>query len=643
MVGSRNRAEEGTVTRRLVILAAFANAWPAAHAADDSLRNLKALSVDQLLDLEVTSVAKRSTPLADAAASIYVITAEAIRRSSASTLAEALRLAPSLQVAQIDSVQYAISARGFNNAVGNKLLVLVDGRTIYTPLYSGVFWDQQDLLMEDIERIEVISGPGASLWGVNAVNGVINVITRNAQDTTGTLLSGSAGGHSRGGAVRYGHAFGSGAWRAYAKYAQFDHTTRSGNIDQQDDWKRMAAGFRTDWSAGEANGFTLQGDVYKGDADPRGTFGPIVLTEVAVEGANLLGRWRHTAQDGGELQLQLYFDHSERDDALFFRPRNDIADLDLQYAVPGKRHRVLWGAGYRYAHDDIEPGFATIFVPASRSLGWGNLFVQDEVALTDSMTATLGLKLEYNDYTDVEVLPSVRLAWKPREGYLLWSSLSRAVRAPARYDRDVRFPGFPPFFVVGGPNFESEVANVVELGMRAQPGETVSYSVTAFAHFWDKLRSGTAIPVELENRIEGTISGVEAWAEYKPLDFWVLSAGVTWLDEDLRLEEGSTDPVGVDNPTLRNDPHYFGSLRSRFDLPRNVQVDLDFRRVGALSEPALEAYSELNVRVAWLPTDSLEFAILGRNLLHDRHSEFGDAVSRSSIERDVVGEVRWLF
>jgi len=282
-------------------------------------------------------------------------------------------------------------------------------------------------------------------------------------------------------------------------------------------------------------------------------------------------------------------------------------------------------------------------VPPSRSLSWGNLFVQDEVGFGDSLTATLGVKLEYNDYTDVEVLPSLRLAWKVREGYLLWGSASRAVRAPARYDRDVRFPGFPPFFVVGGPNFESEVANVLELGLRSQPRDTVSYSVTAFAHFWDKLRSGTAIPVELENRIEGTIAGVEAWAEYKPLDFWVLSAGLTYLDEDLRLEEGSTDPVGVDNPTLRNDPHYFGSLRSRLDLPHSVQLDLELRRVGSLPAPALEAYSELNVRVACMPRTNLELAVVGRNLLHGHHSEFGDAVSRSRLERDVMGELRWLF
>jgi iron complex outermembrane recepter protein len=630
---------------RLVILAAIImlNTATRARAGDENLRALKELSVDQLLDLEVTSVAKRSTPLADAATSIYVITADAIRRSGADTLAEALRLAPNLQVARIDSVQYAISARGFNNGFGNKLLVLIDGRTVYTPLYSGVFWDQQDLMMADIERIEVISGPGATLWGVNAVNGVINVITRAADDTTGSLLTANAGGNQRGGALRYGDSFGSGAWRAYAKYSQFDHTDRVGShVDQQDDWKRAAAGFRVDWRAG-TDGLTVQGDAYKGDADPRGTVGPFVLDEIAVEGANLLGRWNRTTPQGGELRLQAYVDHYKRDDDLFFGPEDNIVDLDFQYAMPGGTHRLLWGAGYRYSHDDIDPGLATAFIPASRVLNWGNLFVQDEIALSDSLGATLGVKLEYNDYTGVEVLPSARLSWKVRDTEVLWAAASRAVRAPARYDRDVRFPGFQPYFVVGGPNFESEVANVIELGWRAQPRDTLSYSVTGFVHFWDDLRSGTAIPVELENKIAGNIKGVEAWAEYQPLDSWVLSAGLTYLDEHLHLEDGSTDPVGVNNPTLRNDPHYFGSLRSRLDLPHAMQLELDFRRVGALPEPALPAYSELDVRLAWLPNERLELALVGRNLLHDEHSEFGDAVSRSLLERDVMGEVRWQF
>ncbi|HEV7608440.1 MAG TPA: TonB-dependent receptor [Steroidobacteraceae bacterium] len=625
--------------------AAWAAAWFASSAtlaAAPSVRALKDLSLDQLLDMQVTSVSKRSESLSDAAASIYVITQDALRRSGVTTLAEALRLAPNLQVARADSVQYAISARGFNNAIGNKLLVLIDGRTVYTPLFSGVFWDQQEVMLQDVDRIEVISGPGAALWGANAVNGVINVITRSAADTTGALVSALAGENERGAALRYGTTFGSGAVRFYAKYSEFDHTLRGNDTELPDDWNRGQIGFRADFGA-ERDSFTVQGDAYQGDSESRGFIGPIELTAIEVSGANLLGRWRRETASGGQLQLQAYLDHSERDDALFYRPTADIVDLDLQYAMPGTKHKVLWGAGYRLGHDDIDPGFVTVFVPDSRSLAWGNLFVQDEIQLREGLKATVGLKLESNDYTDIEVLPSARLAWKLGEKQLLWGSLSRAVRAPARYDRDVRFPGTPPFFVIGGPNFESEVANVVELGYRAQPGSQFSYSVTAFVHFWDKVRSGTSLPVELENKIEGEIHGLEAWAEYRPFEFWSLSAGVNVVKEDLRLKAGSTDPVGVNNDTLRNDPDYIWTLHSRFDLPRDLKLDFQFHRVAGLPAPVVPAYSELDLRLAWLVSEKLELSVVGRNLLHDRHPEYGNVVSRSEYERNVFGQLRWQF
>jgi iron complex outermembrane receptor protein len=611
-------------------------------AAHETVRSLKELSVDQLLDMQVTSVSKRAESLSDAAASIYVITQEALRRSGVTTIPEALRLAPNLQVARADSVQYAISARGFNNAIGNKLLVLIDGRTVYTPLFSGVFWDQQEVMMQDVDRIEVISGPGAALWGANAVNGVINVITRSAADTTGALVSALAGENERGAALRYGTSFGSGAIRFYAKYSEFDHTLRGNDAELADDWNRGQVGFRADWG-GEQDSFTVQGDAYQGDSESRGFIGPLELTAIDVSGANLLGRWRRDMTGGGQLQVQAYVDHSKRDDALFYRPTADIVDFDLQYAMPGTTHKVLWGAGYRWGRDDIDPGFVTVFVPDSRTLAWGNLFVQDEIQLREGLKATLGIKLESNDYTDIEVLPNARLAWKFSENQLLWGSLSRAVRAPARYDRDVRFPGFPPFFVVGGPNFVSEVANVIEVGYRAQPVRQLSYSMTAFVHFWDKVRSGTALPVELENKIKGEIHGVEAWAEYRPFEFWSLSGGVNIVKEDLRLERDSTDPVGVDNDTLRNDPDYIWTVHSRFDLPRDIKLDLEWRRVAELPAPVVPAYSELDLRFAWLPSEKLEFSIVGRNLLHDRHPEYGNEVSRSEYERNFFGQVRWQF
>ncbi len=613
-----------------------------ARPDDDTLRALKALSVDQLLDLEVTSVSKRREPLAGAAASIYVITAEAMRRSGATTLPEALRLAPNLQVARIDAGQYAISARGFNNAIGNKLLVLVDGRTVYTPLFSGVFWDQQDLLLEDVERIEVISGPGATLWGANAVNGVINVITRPAQDTGGTLLAGAGGNSELGAAMRFGKEFGSGAFRVYGKYSELDRSERSGGIPLDDDWQRAQVGFRADWRR-EQESFTVQGDAYQGETSHRGFIGPFELTPISVSGANLLGRWQRDFAENSQLQVQAYVDHTERDDALFYGPTADIFDLDFQHSFARGAHRVIWGGGYRHGQDDIEPGFATVFVPLSRSMSWANLFVQDDIDLTGSLTAMLGVKFEYNDYTGVEVLPNARLAWKLSDKQFVWSSLSRAVRAPARYDRDVRFPGFPPYFVVGGPDFESEVANVIELGYRAQPASKLNFSITAFAHLWDRVRSGTSIPVQIENKIEGEIYGIEAWGEYRPMESWLISAGFNWMEDELRLKAGSTDPVGVNNNTLRNDPDYVAMLRSRFDLPWAVQLDLNLRHTARLPAPVVPAYTELDVRLAWPASPQLELSLVGRNLLHGSHPEYGDATSRALIERSVLGQVRWQF
>jgi iron complex outermembrane receptor protein len=263
--------------------------------------------------------------------------------------------------------------------------------------------------------------------------------------------------------------------------------------------------------------------------------------------------------------------------------------------------------------------------------------------LQRNLQATLGLKLESNDYTGVEYLPSVRLAWKVSENDLLWSSLSRAVRAPARFDRDVRFPATPPYAVLGGPDFQSEVANVIELGYRAQPAGAISYSVTGFAHVWDKLRSGSALPVVLENKIEGTVYGVEAWGDYRPAPFWLLSAGFTLLRENLHLKAGSTDPVGVNNSTLRNDPDYQWSLRSSFDLRYNMQLDVQLRSVAALPAPVVPAYTELDIRLAWFAGQHTELSIAGNNLLHAQHPEYGDPGVRSEIERSFYGQVRWHF
>jgi iron complex outermembrane receptor protein len=614
-----------------------------AQGTDASRSSLADLSLEQLGDIAVLSVSRRPESLAEAPSSIYVITNEQIRRAGVTSLGEALRLAPNLQVARINSVGYAITARGFNNSLANKLLVLIDGRTVYTTLFSGVFWDEQDLILSDLDRIEVVSGPGATLWGANAVNGVINVITRTAAETQGGSISVGGGSFEEQAAVRYGGTLGrSGHYRAYAKVANFDDTERSNGTSALDAWSRHQVGFRADWS-GDRDDATLQADVYDGRSQDRGAAGGFEFGRIEVSGANVLGRWTRTLANGSELRVQSYFGHTERDDALFFRPRRDTFDMELQHGATRGTHDLLWGGGYRHTSDDIGTGFITTFIPASRDLEWANLFIQDRVRLRSNLEATIGLKLERNDYTGTESLPSARVAWQPTDNRLVWGAVSRAVRAPSRIDRDVFFPGTPPFLVVGGPNFQSEVAKVVELGYRAQPHAALSYSITVFRHDWDRLRSGTAIPVELENRIEGDVYGVEAWATWNVTDRWELSGGLNTLEKDLVLEPGSTDTVGVANSTLANDADFRWTLRSSLALPRGLHLDIGVRRVDSLPTPDVPRYTAVDGHLAWRRGERLELALSVQNLCDDAHPEFGAAPNRSELPRAAFLSVDWRF
>ncbi|HEX5128091.1 MAG TPA: TonB-dependent receptor, partial [Usitatibacter sp.] len=411
------------------------------------------LSLEELAAMPVTSVFRRAEAVSAAPASIYVISADDIRRSGAATLAEALRLAPNLQVARVDARGYAISARGFNNAIGNKLLVMVDGRTVYSPLFSGVFWDQQDAMLEDVERIEVVSGPGATQWGANAVNGVINVITRNARDTRGALVAGTAGRTEDGAVARVGTALAGGDLRLYGKSIDHAGTRRADGTPVGDAWRRWQAGFRADWS-GPVHAFTLVGEAYDGEAKA-GT----VLGTPSFSGASLLGRWTRSAADGSELRVQAYVDQAERDDVVLFRDRMRVHDLEAQYLTTLGGHQVMVGAGYRYARDRTERTPLVVFMPAERDLRWSNLFVQDTVQLAPDWRVAVGVKLERNVYTGLELLPSLRLAWTKSPRELVWGAVLRAVRAPARLDREFFLPGSPPFAINGGPDFESEVVN----------------------------------------------------------------------------------------------------------------------------------------------------------------------------------------
>ncbi|HEY8242567.1 MAG TPA: TonB-dependent receptor [Casimicrobiaceae bacterium] len=617
-------------SRLAASVVAAAVSLPAVAQPTSVAANLADLSLEQLGNIVVLSVSRREESLAEAPASIYVITNDEIRRAGVTSLPEALRLAPNLIVARADANQYAISARGFNNVLANKLLVMIDGRTVYTPLFSGVFWEAQDVMLEDIERIEVVSGPGATLWGANAVNGVINIITRGADKTQGFLVSGGAGNTQAGAALRYGGALPNGGhYRVYAKYFDLDSTTIEGGGAIRDASKRGQVGFRADW-AGPVDTVTVQGDAYRGEIDQN-------PSERKLDGANLLGRWMRKLADGAFTRVQAYWDYTHREHPQQFEEHLDTLDVEAQYGFTAGAHEILVGGGYRYARDRVVNTASQAFLPPDKSLSWSNVFAQDRIQLAPTVDLTLGAKLEHNDYTGVEFLPSVRLSWQPTPAHMLWTAASRAVRAPSRIDRDVNFPGAPPFVLVGNDTFGSEIANVYEIGYRAQPTPSLSYNVTVFHHDYSRLRSlhPTTAGLVFANAIEGRTTGVEAWGIWRVLPAWRLSAGVMALRERLEVEGGSTD-TGLSQ--LGNDPAVQWQVRSTLDLAYNQEVDIAVRHVGALPEPTVRSYTALDARWAWRPRSGLEVSVVGRNLADPRHVEWGN---RGEIPRSFFANVRW--
>lgn len=637
----------GIVPATVCVLAFSGGVFAATGIPAADAVGLVDLTLEQLGNLEITSVSRQPERLGDAPAAIYVITNDDIRRAGVNTLPEALRLAPNLQVARLGSASYAISSRGFNNALGNKLLVLIDGRTVYTPLYSGVFWDQQDVMLEDVERIEVISGPGGTTWGTNAVNGVINVITRSASATQGALVSVGGGDPEVAGTFRYGGALGaSGHYRVYGKQYQYNDTHSSKTL-QGYDWQRGQGGFRIDWDAG-ADDFTVQGDFYEGKSEEFAT------GNRRVSGMNFLTRWDRVFDNGQNLRIQAYYDHTEREDPLLdFSDVMDIFDIEMQHGIPIGRHGLLWGAGYRLAKDDTDPGFLVSFIPEERNLHWLTAFIQAQISLSEEVELTAGTRFERNDYTGWEILPSVRLAWKPSESQLLWAAISRTVRAPSRIDRDFHLgilPAFPSLFIAGGPDFRSEVAVVNELGYRAQPNKDFSFSVTAFHHDYEYLRSGHVPipfvqPAFVDNQMQGTVYGIEAWAAYQATPSWRLSAGLSWMKEDFSLDPGSDDPDGAQD--LGNNPMQQWMLRSSWQVSDQCQFDVIVRHVGELPDPKVDSYTAVDARIAWTPRHDLEISLTAQNLFDPGHVEFaevgagGSVVPPTEIERSIFLKLLW--
>ena len=588
------------------------------------------LSLEQLTKITVTSVSRREEALIEAAASLYVITQDDIRRSGATSIPEALRLAPNLHVARADTNQYAITARGFNNILANKLLVLIDGRTVYTPLFSGVFWEAQDLVLGDIERIEVISGPGATLWGANAVNGVINIITYPASRTQGNHAYVGGGNLERGTAARHGGALGDrGHFRVYAKYFERDSRSNATGADIGDNTRMASVGGRADWGAG-AQRFTIQGDAYRGEVER----GP----EREFAGGNVLARWTHLYAGGSTLRVQAYYDRTTRRHEATFREALDTLDVDLQHASrPLANHHVVWGGGYRHSRDRVENSTAQAFFPAERTLSWASVFVQDEITIAPGLSVTLGTKAERNPYVGTDWLPSAHISWHPRPSLLIWGALSRAVRAPTRFERDLFIPGRAPFVLTGSSVFESEVAKVAELGVRTQASDAVSFSATLFRQEYPNLRSVRILagaPV-FANDIEGRVQGLEAWGSWRVMPAWRITGGFVVQDVERKVRTGGVDLGGL--PSLGNDAERTAQLRSNWTPRSDIDFDIGVRHVGAL-QTVVPAYTAVDVRVAWRPTRRLEISLTAQNAADRDYFEWQN---RGLNERNVFLKFAW--
>jgi iron complex outermembrane receptor protein len=666
---------------KILLVVCFFVAARSAAWADNSvstnadLSKLADMDINQLMQIQV-SILGPSKVISQTPAAVSVVTQDDIKRSGAMNIPEALRLVPGMDVAQVDASQWAVSARGFNDTFANKLLVMQDGRSIYTPLFSGVFWDVQGTLMEDIDHIEVVRGPGATLWGANAVNGVINIITKSAADTQGLLVSGGGGTQERGFAgVRYGGTMGNNAfYRVYGTYENHDATVLPDGGDANNSWQLVRGGFRTDWNPTPDNLFTFQGDSYAGWInqvfgvfDPLNppTFANSVQNDMTVNGANVLGRWTHTFSDTANIKLQAYYDYTARAASIFNEQLHTL-DLNLQHEFAvGDRNKVVWGLDYRFT-GDVEKNNPTIaFNPNRESLNLYSAFLQDEIAIIkDRLGLTIGSKFEHNDYTGWEIQPSARLLWTPLKHQTFWASVSRAVRTPSRAEESVTLmqsqqvaPGiFVPITISGTNGFQSEKMTAYEIGYRTDPFEQLSLDFAAFYNNYEDLRSQQQNPSNptqfyVGNDLSGHTYGLEATATWRVQDWWRLQPAYTWLQMDLHSHPDGSSPA--DNNSVveieGSSPQNQFSIRSSMDLPHGVTFDTGLRYVDKLPFYQIGSYFELDARVGWKISKNLEISIVGQNLLHDQHTEFGPSYintqngNKNGIPRTIFGKIAWQF
>ncbi|VAX07990.1 TonB-dependent receptor; Outer membrane receptor for ferrienterochelin and colicins [hydrothermal vent metagenome] len=654
-----------------ILIFAAALAPPTIAAAENELTEL---SLEELMEVQVTSVAKKPQSLANTAAAAFVITQEDIRRSGAIAMPDLLRMVPGMNVARIDANTWAVSARGFNDWFSNKLLVMIDGRSVYTPFFSGVYWDAQKLLLEDIERIEVVRGPGGTIWGANAVNGVINVITKHASDTTGNLTTVKVDSQESG-TISYRHGgqtTGGLSYRVYGKAAE--QGAGSGGAD---DGRVGRIGFRTDLQTNHQNTYTLSGEAYRGTMGER--FEPNTLrdpyfrnltSDSEISGGHLLARWVQQPANERQLEVQAYLDHSKRDQ-FYFEDSRTTFDLDMHYRFPfSDRQEIHWGAGWRYIENDSSPALWHLN-PDSRSDQKWSFFIQDEITIIpERLRVTIGSKFEHNDYTGFEYQPSARVLWTPSSWHSLWSSWSRAVRTPSRFEHDgsiLRAPTAAPntyITIEGDSRMVSEVVYAYELGYRFQPRTDLLLDAALFYNVYDKLRTiepspphaspphlipHTQIPAIVDNKLRGETYGLELAAKWQLSPQWALHAAYSYLDMQLHTASDSGDLL--EEGDEKDSPTHQLFLRSTLNLPHAWELDADLRYVSETmrNEQSIqdggEDYLTLDLRLGWRPHPGLELALGGRNLL-GKKKEYRSALidlQETEAAPTVYGSLVWHY
>ena len=628
------------------------------------------LSLEQLINLTVTSVSKKETDLFASPAAIYVITQDDIRRSGMTTLPELLRQVPGMDVARINGNEWAVSSRGFNNAFGNKMLVLIDGRSVYSPSSAGVFWNVQDVVLEDVDRIEAIRGPGATLWGANAVNGVINIITKSAKDTQGGLVSTAVGTEEQPTTtVRYGGQAATNLfYRAYVKYFNREGLVTAAGAHAPDDWNALRGGFRLDWEPADENKFTLQGDAYDSDAGKPLSISsltpPYFHTANVVDhnnGGNLLGRWTHIFSDTSEIALQAYYNHVREDlgPSVNF---DDTCDVDLQHHFAlGDRNDITWGAGYRDTTTKDTSTFGATWGHDRHRLQLFNVFAQDDFTLVrDRLHFVAGSKIERNNLTGLEFEPNARLLWTPTSRQTVWAAVSRAVRTPSFVEEDARFnvaaaPGVL-VTIFGNPSVESEKLTAYELGYRIEPLKQLSFDLSAYYNVYDHLIDLQGNPPRFEaspapphllisqtwqDKERGDVCGAELSAQWQVTEHWRLVGSYTWLHINLT----------PDALAESQSPQQQFQIRSYLDLPHHIELSGAVYYVNPITVEqdggtvSIPSCFRLDLGIGWHPIPSLEIGIWGQNLLDDRHGEFSSPMSvvNTEVPRSVLAKVTWKF